>query len=236
MDKWDRLSWWAAGIFVAGIVLGLTVHFTFLLLMAVSLMLRSSLHAFGVARRHADERQLHIQYHSGNIALTVVILMLIAFAVHAGVQGRDVGEHVTTIIVALAAKGLVGLIMTGDLRAAGLRIALTLGVAIVLFASLEGAPSVGTLVEAAPGIVILLTALAALRWPRIAAVLFAAYGITLFIIFGPVLRPGFSTALTGLILSVPLLAAAWCFLRSASGGADDDAPVPDHAGKAATRD
>jgi len=48
MFKWDRISWIASGIFVIGVVLGMTVNFFFFFLLAIAYLLRPALLAFGL--------------------------------------------------------------------------------------------------------------------------------------------------------------------------------------------
>ena len=219
MSNWDSLSWWASGIFVAGLVLGAAVDEQFLFLLAGAYLLRPTLLALGLAKRYADERQRMIQFHSGNIALTVTVLSLIGFAIKARLEGQPADTYTMLIAVALLTKALVGLVMIGDYRAAGVRITTTIGILLLLFAALENGFSVGTLVEASPGILVLLVGLLGIKQPKISALLLAILGIVLAIVFGPVRAFTLTRILVGVLLPLPVFIAAFCFFRAAQSHA-----------------
>lgn len=214
MFKWDKISWIAAGIFLAGILLSAFVNELFIYLIVGGFLLRSTLLAFGVAKKYADERQMQIQYHSGNIALTVVISAIIIFAVKAGLSGKQAfDEYAMLVTIALVAKGIVGLVMIGDYRAVAVRITVIAGVAITLFASLSHGFSLVTFMEALPGLLIILVGLIGIKRPMISAIALAIIGLGTFIFFGPGGGLSETRIFMGFILSVPLFVTAFCFYK-----------------------
>ncbi|MBA4312727.1 MAG: hypothetical protein C0417_08865 [Chlorobiaceae bacterium] len=216
MFKWDKISWIASGIFLAGLLLGAFVNELFLYLMVGGFLLRSTLLAFGVAKIYADERQMQIQYHSGNIALTVLVVAIIIFAVKAGLSGKQAfDEYAMLVTIALVAKGVVGLVMIGDYRAVAVRITVIAGVAITLFASLSHGFSLGTLMEASPGLLIIIVGLLGIKRPMISAALLAIIGLATFIFFGPGGGLTETRIFMGIILSLPLFVTAFCFYKGA---------------------
>jgi hypothetical protein len=214
MSNWDSLSWWATGIFIAGLVLGAAVNEQFLFLLAGAYLLRPTLLALGLAKKYADERQRLIQFHSGNIALTVTVLSLIGFAIKARLEAQPPDNYYMLIALALLTKALVGLVMIGDYRAAGVRITTTIGILLFLFAALENGFSVGTLIEASPGILVLLVGLLGIKRPKLSAILLVMIGIALAIVFGPVRAFTLTRILVGLLLPLPVFIAAFCFFKA----------------------
>jgi hypothetical protein len=171
--------------------------------------------AFGVAKKYADERQMQIQYHSGNIALTVVIVAIIIFAVKAGLSGKQAfDEYAMLVTLALVAKGVVAMVMLGDYRAVAVRITVIAGVAITLFASLSHGFSLVTFMEASPGLLIILVGLIGIKRPMISAIALAIIGLGTFIIFGPGGGLSETRIFMGFILSIPLFVTAFCFYKS----------------------
>lgn len=216
MFKWDKISWIATVIFLLGLLLGALVNELFVYLIVGGFLLRSTLLAFGVAKKYADERQMQIQYHSGNIALTVVIVAIIIFAVKAGLSGKTAfDEYVMLITLALVAKGVVALVMLGDYRAAAVRITVVAGSAIVIFSTLSHGFSLGTLMESLPGLLIIAVGLIGIKRPMLSAIILAVIGLATFIFFGP--GGGFteSRIFMGIILSIPLFVTAFCFYKGA---------------------
>ncbi|MBE0644360.1 MAG: hypothetical protein IH600_09800 [Bacteroidetes bacterium] len=215
MFDWDRYSWIAAGMFVAGIALGVAVHEAFFFLLVGAYLFRPALLAAGVKKPFADERQLHIQYRSGNIALIVTVLALIAIAINEAAQGRPADNYYLILCIGLLAKALVGVVMSGDYRRAGLRITLFIGLLYLTFVGLEHGPSLGMLIEGAPGIAILAVGLLGMRWPYASAVLLALLGIGTLVVFGVFGGVTISRIGVSIILSLPILAAAYCYLQIA---------------------
>jgi len=218
MFKWDRISWWATGISLTGLLLGIFVHELFLYLMIGSLLLRSTLLAFNAAKKYADERQMLIQYHSGNIAFTFVIVAIILYSLKAELSGQTVDTFATLLIIGLGTKAAVGLVMVGDYRVAAVRIAVTIGLALIIFASLSHGLSISTLIESAPGLLILITGLVGIKRPLVSAIILAIIGLATFVMFGPVGGLTESRIFMGIVLSLPLFVTAVCFYKSTKIG------------------
>ncbi len=103
----DPIFWWAAGIFVLALVLMAATRDQFwLVLMIGSYLLRPTLASLGLARRHVDERQMSIQYRSGNIAFVAMIITCIVLAVNLNADGNPAWEmFIVAIVVGLASLG-----------------------------------------------------------------------------------------------------------------------------------
>ncbi len=223
MFDWDRYSWIAAGMFTAGIVLGATVDGGFLFLLVGAYLFRPALLAAGVRRPYADERQLHIQYRSGNIALIVTVIAIIAMAINETAQGRTAENYYLILFIGLLAKALVGIVMSRDFRRAGLRITLFIGLLYLTFVGLEHGPSLGMLIEGAPGIAILAVGLLGLRWPWVSAVLLALLGVATLVVFGVFGGMNIMRVSVSIVLSIPILVASYCYLQAAREPQDEEA-------------
>jgi hypothetical protein len=232
MFDWDHISWTATALFVVSLVLGALVSPFWLYLLVASYLLRPTLYSLGVARRCADERQLSVQFRSGNIAFTILILAVAGFAIRAQVQHQQVGDFVTLLIIGLAAKALMGLLLIGDFRAAGVRIAIAAGLAIALFTGLEGGSPLGMFMQSLPGLLLIAAGMIGHWKPAVGAMLLGACSVASFIFFGPATALTTSRVLMALVLSLPLAVAAWCFWRGAremAAGAGAVAVPPDNA-------
>ncbi|MFO7652314.1 MAG: hypothetical protein R6X25_00670 [Candidatus Krumholzibacteriia bacterium] len=224
MFKRDALFWWASGIFLAALLLGAFVSEEFLLLLVAANLLRPTVNALGLAGKSADERQLQIQFHAGNLALTVLIVAVALFALRAERVGAPADDFYALLAVGLATKALVGLVMIGDYRSAGVRIAVTIGALVLLF-SLFDAWNDGPLeilLHASPGLIVVAIGLLGRRLPRVSAALLAVFAVVVIVYgAGRFTMPGFVIAF---IVGAPLLAAAFCF---GIGGADRKLAGPD---------
>jgi hypothetical protein len=214
MFKWDAISWWATGIFALSLALGGLVHGAWLFLMAGAYLLRPTLNALGVAKRYADERQLQIQFHSGNIGFAVAMLAAAALGVKAQLEGRHIDEYVFIMSFGLAAKAIVGLLMAADPRTTGVRIACAIGLLATLFTLLEGGTFVGIVVQALPGVIVMSIGLLGLRKPLASGILLALAAAFTAYFFG---RRGilFVRMQGELLVTVPLAVAAVSMLRAA---------------------
>jgi hypothetical protein len=216
MPKWDTISWWAMGIFVVSLVLtAVTKNDMFLFLMVGSYMLRPTLYALGIALKYADERQTLIQYRSGNLALTVLIAAVIILAIKASFQGKPTDDFNLLVVVGLAARALAGVLMIGDYREAGVRIAVGVGALIMLFAVIEHGGGLSALPETLPGVIILLIGLLGTRKPFVSAVVFAVLSILAFVLIAFMGGRGFSIVqlISALLVSLPLAAAGYCLFK-----------------------
>jgi hypothetical protein len=213
MFKWDAVSWSATGIFALGLVLGGTAHGAFLFLMLGAYLLRPTLNALGLAKRYVDERQLQIQFHSGNIGFAVAMLAAAALAIKAQVEGRRIDEYVFIISFGVAAKAIVGLLMAADPRTVGVRIACTIGLLATLFTLLEGGSLTGIVIQALPGVIVLSIGLLGLWKPVPSAVLLALAAAFTAYFFG--IRGAWTLRWQMLLLvTVPLTIASISLFRS----------------------
>ena len=80
MSKRDSIFWYATGIFVLSLVLvAVTQNQFWLGLMLASYLLRPTLASLGVTKATLDERQMSINYRSGNIAFAVTLIVCVIF-------------------------------------------------------------------------------------------------------------------------------------------------------------
>lgn len=82
MFKKDSIFWLATCIFVSGVtIFAFTQNQLWLFLLAGSYLLRPTLASLNIAKSLVDERQMSIQFRSGNIAFAVMIIACIIMAV-----------------------------------------------------------------------------------------------------------------------------------------------------------
>jgi hypothetical protein len=230
VPKKDAIFWWASGIFVAALVLAaLTQNDLWLFLLVASYLLRPTLASLGVARRLVDERQMSIQYRSGNIAFAVMITAAIILAIYQRTKGDPSWEFFSIVIVlGLASKALFNVLLTKNYREAGSRIIMAVGMLATLFVAAENGLSVGGLIEAAPFLVIVLIGWLARRYPRVIGTLIFVVAAALLVV---ILSKGFTLGqiTTALVVCVPLvLAGVSLFVREQIDGAVPSHPVPDN--------
>jgi hypothetical protein len=215
MFDWDRYSWIAAGLFVAGIILGAAVHESFFFLLVGAYLFRPALLAAGVRKPYADERQLTIQYRSGNIALIVTVIAIIAAAIHEDSQGRQADMFYLILCIGLMSKALVGLVMSGEHAKTAFRITMFIGLLYLTFVGLENGPSLGMLIEGSPGIAIVAVGFLGRRWPLIGTVVLALLGTGTLVIFGIFGGLNISRVGVSLVLSLPIFVAAFSYWQAA---------------------
>jgi hypothetical protein len=232
MPKKDRIFWYAASIFVLAIILfAVTGEQLWLALMIVSYLLRPTLASLGVARKLVDERQMSIQYRSGNIAFAVMMAACVILAAVQSAKGDPNWDLFNiVIIVGLAAKALFNVLLVKNYRQGAVRIIITVGLLIALFASMSHGLSLTTIMEAAPGLAIAAVGLLAKKFPRVVgAIIFAATAVLEFVI----LKKGFTIGqiATSVIIGVPMILAGVClFTRERNDDGADEVisvqPVP----------
>lgn len=207
MPKRDPIFWAATAIFVVSLILAGTVHPVALLLMSFSYLLRPTLHALGLAQRCADERQLTIQFRSGNIAFTVVVAGLLILAAERQLRSEPADAYFALLCIGLAAKALSHRLLGKDWRPTGIVIVLSVAALMTLFGLLEEGLTLAGLIHSIPGLILAAIGLTAFRLPRVAGVMtFAAAGSAIYYFHLYTLRqlPVF------LLLAVPLLIASIC--------------------------
>ncbi|MFZ4620738.1 MAG: hypothetical protein ACOYNS_09275 [Bacteroidota bacterium] len=218
MNNRDSITWWASGIFVLSIALFvITNNDSFLLMMVGLYMLRPTLYAMGFAVKQADERQMLIQYRSGNLALTVVILTIMIFIVKNRMEGKPSDDFNVVLIVALAARALTGILMIKNYLEAAVRITLGVGLLMILFYFAENGLSFNGLMESIPAMVILALGMVGKKKPYVSAVAFAILTLVAMVVIMFFARPGFTfyQVITALVVSLPLGSVAYCFYRGA---------------------
>ena len=92
MIRRDRIFYIACGLMTVGIVLAMMELYIALLPLVGAYLLRPTLHALGLARKFADERQIQIFSRSGNVGFLVVMFGATVLAILRMAQGPGVGE------------------------------------------------------------------------------------------------------------------------------------------------
>jgi hypothetical protein len=210
MRKRDPIFWGASCIFAVAIVLfAVTQNQLWLFLLAGSYLLRPTLASLSVGRRYVDERQMSIQYRSGNIAFAVVIITCIVLSVTQSAK-NDPGWELFNIVVmlGLAARAFSNVILVGNYRASASKMIVAVGLLMTLFSSLEmgNGFSFGALAEMVPGLAIAGIGLLAKKFPR--PIGFVVFAVTASLVY-VILQKGFTAGqiTTALLVSVPLAAA-----------------------------
>jgi hypothetical protein len=215
MLKRDWIFWCAAGIFaLAAILAVVTKNDQWLLLMAASYLLRPTLASLGLARRLVDERQMSIQYRSGNIAFASMLAAAIIISIMQQMKGDHSWELFNiVIVVGLAAKALFNVLLVKNYREAGSRIIMAVGLLATLFAAAENGLTLGGLMESAPWLVIAGIGWLSRKFPKtIGAIIFVVTAVLLAFI----LSKGFTVGqmATAAIVCIPMsLAGACLFAR-----------------------
>jgi hypothetical protein len=227
MLKKDPIFWLATCIFISGIVIfGLTQNQLWLFLLAGSYLLRPTLASLNIAKSLVDERQMSIQYRSGNIAFAVMIIGCIIMSVYQSNKGDHSWEFFNAIvIIGLTAKALANVFLVGNYRESGTKIIMAVGLMLVLFVSLENGFSLGTLVESAPWWGIVGVGWLSKKFPRtIGGIILAITAVLLFFI----LKKGFIVGqiITAVVVSVPLVTAGISLIVGDRIDADPDGDVP----------
>lgn len=221
MLKKDPIFWWATGIFVLALVLMAATQDQFwLVLMIGSYLLRPTLASLGFARRYVDERQMSIQYRSGNIAFAVMIITCIILAIKLNADGNPEWEMFTVaIVVGLATRALFNVILVLNPREAATKVIIAAGLLLTLFVSIDSVDSglsLGTFLKVASILAIVGVGLLSKKFPRIAGgIMFVITAVLVFVI----LKKGLTIAqvTTALVVAVPLAtAAAFLFTRDKS--------------------
>ena len=208
MFKKDSIFWLATCIFISGVtIFAFTQNQLWLFLLAGSYLLRPTLASLNIAKSLVDERQMSIQYRSGNIAFAVMIIACIIMAVYQSSKDDHSWEFFNAIvIIGLAAKALSNVFLIGNYRESATKIIMAVGLMFVLFASLENGFSIGALMESAPGLAIVGIGWLSKKFPRtIGVIVLVITAALLFII----LQKGFviGQIITAVVVSVPLTIA-----------------------------
>jgi hypothetical protein len=211
MRKKDPIFWAAAAIFaLACVITAVTREQLWFFLAIASYLLRPTLASLGVARRYVDERQMSLQYRSGNIAFAVMIVACVVLAVIQSAKGDHSWELFNTVIIlGLAAKALFNVLLTKNYREAASRIIMAVGLLATLFVAAENGASLGGLIEASPFLAIVAIGWLSRKFPRtIGGVIIAAGILILFRILWDRFTLGQLT--TALLICGPLFTAGAC--------------------------
>ena len=217
MIKKDSIFWWAAGIFALALLLFfVTQSQNWLFLGILSYLLRPTLASLGIAKRHVDERQMTINYRSGNIAFAVTILACVIVAVKLAAEGNHAFEYFYMVIIAgLATKALFNVILVKNFREAAAKILIGVGLLIALFNSFESFHNwsiLRFLKYITPGLAIAGIGLLSTKYPRPAgALILTATAFLLWKIFSK----GFDWGqiATAVIVCVPLIIGGAVLMR-----------------------
>ena len=204
----DPIFWLSTSVFVLAVIIyGITQNQLWLFLLAGSYLLRPTLASLNIAKSLVDERQMSIQYRSGNIAFAVMIIACIIMAVYQSSKQDHSWEFFSAIvIIGLAAKALSNVFLIGNYRDSATKIIMGVGLMITLFVSLENGFSIGTLIESVPGIAIVAIGWLSKKFPRtIGIIVLIVTAALLFMI----LQKGFviGQIITAVVVSVPLTIA-----------------------------
>jgi hypothetical protein len=223
MFKKDFIFWVATCIFILGIVLyGITQNQLWLFILVGSYLLRPTLASLNIAKSHVDERQMSIQYRSGNIAFTVMIIGCIIMAVYQGSKDDHSWELFSAIvIIGLAAKAMSNIILVGNYREAATKIIMTVGLMIVLFVALENGFSLGGLIESLPGLGIIIVGWLSKKYPKTIGGIIFGITIGMFVL---IMSRGFviGQIITAVLICVPLASAGIGLIHGDIKGKEND--------------
>ena len=208
MSKKDPIFWLATFIFILGVaIFGITQNQLWLFLLAGSYLLRPTLASLNIAKSLVDERQMSIQYRSGNIAFATMIIGCIIMSVYQSSKDDHSWEFFSAIVVVgLTAKALSNVFLIGNYRESGTKIIMGVGLMLVLFVSLENGFSIGMLIESAPFWGIVGLGWLSKKFPRTIGGIILAITVVLLIF---ILSKGFiiGQIITAVVVSVPLVTA-----------------------------
>jgi hypothetical protein len=204
----DPIFWWATGIFVLALLLFLiTQSPNWLFLGIVSYLLRPTLASLGLAGRHMDERQMTINYRSGNIAFAVTILICVVVSIKLMAEENHAFEYFHMVIIAgLAAKALFNVILIKNFREAAQKILIGVGLLMAVFMSFSSFnpfDPASLVMNILPGLIVAGIGVLSKLYPRPAgALILAASAFLLWKIFSRGFDWG--SIATAVIVCVPL--------------------------------
>lgn len=214
MLKKDPIFWAAAAIFIAALLIAMvSQNQLWFSLMIGSYLLRPTLASLGIGRRLVDERQISLQYRSGNIAFAVMIITSIILAAKLSAEDNHDWEMFALVIaLGLATKALMNVFLAKNYRQGATKIIITVGLLITLFVAMETASegfNPGMLMHFLPGLAIVAIGWISKFYPRAVAIL--VFIATIALLFG-ILSKGFTWGQIGtaVIIAIPLLTAGVC--------------------------
>jgi hypothetical protein len=218
MNKKDSVFIWTWGVFVLSLVLfAFTESDVFLVLVVAAFMLRPTLASVGLLKKSVDERELSINFRSGNVAFFVMLLACVFMAAVLRAEKNHAYEMFYMVIaVGLVSKGLIYILMSKNFRETAPKIMITAGILIACFSGTgafdQGVLSLNFIMNILPGIVIIATGIVSRFYPKAGSI--AILIITLYLSYF-ILRRGvnWSSAGTALLVLAPLLAASFGLWR-----------------------
>ncbi|HEY5535636.1 MAG TPA: hypothetical protein VIL99_11985 [Ignavibacteria bacterium] len=220
MFKWDKISWIASAIFAIVILLGAFIDNSYLYLLILPYFFRPTIMALGGARKYTDERQKFIQYHSGNIALTVLIIAIIIFAIIDQINGKPTDTYNILIVITLVTKALVGLILIRDYKSAGVRTGIYVAFFYAIFVTFGAFNIIFSLkyfLIFCPAIVVAGMSLTGNKYPFVSFVFFSLIGLLSIVLLATIGPEGnyIQRIVMGFVLSVPLFVTSFFFYKGA---------------------
>lgn len=218
MRKRDPIFWWASGIFILALVLfAITQVDTFLALMVLAYLLRPTLASLGLAKKYVDERQLSLNYRSGNIAFFVMMVACVYFAAKLRADNNHTGEmFYMVIVIGVVAKALFNVLLGKNFRKVAPTIIISVGLLVALFSGMgsikHGIFSIDFLMNVLPGLVVAGVGVLSKFYPRVTAIVILFIAAA-FLIRRLSLDTSWATVGVILIIDVPLLAASWGLWR-----------------------
>lgn len=226
MFKKDPIFWWATGIFALALLLFfIRQNPNWLFLGIASYLLRPTLASLGIGRRRMDERQMNINYRSGNIAFAVTIIVCVICSIILMAKNDHAFEmfHMA-IIVGLATKALFNVILIKNFREAAARILIGVGLLVALFNSFESFDHwslIRFVRYITPGLVIAGIGFLSLKFPRPAGFLIlAGSAFLLWKIFSKGFTWGQIAA--AVVICVPLIIGGIFLIRAKSEAVESD--------------
>ncbi len=218
MNRIDPVMWWTWGVFTLSLILfAFTGSDVFLVLVVTAFLLKPTLASAGMLKKYVDEREMSINFRSGNLAFFVMMLACVFMAAILRSQDDNASEmFYMVIIIGIVAKGLLYILMSKNFRETAPKIMITAGILIAAFSGIgvirHGVFSIDFLMNVLPGTVIIAVGIVSKYYARAGAVSILAIVVFLSLI---IFKRGFdwSSAGTALIVVIPLLAASYGLWR-----------------------
>lgn len=214
IKKKDPVFWWTWGIFTTGLVLfAVTQMDIFFILIVIAFLMKPTLASVGMLKKYTDERELSINFRSGNIAFFVLMIACVFMAAKLRAENDHAYEMIYMIIVlGLVTKALVYILMAKDFRKTAPKIMITAGILIASFSGMgsidHGVFSMSFIMNTLPGFIIIGVGILSKFYPRIAAVLIVMMALFIsYFIFRRGL--GWSSVGTAFIVLTPLIGASY---------------------------
>jgi hypothetical protein len=219
MPKRDKIFFAACGVFTVGLVLAIMDLDLGLLFLVGAYLLRPTLHAFDLAMKFADERQVQIHSRSGNIAFIAVMLAVVGMALGQLAKGEQPEAMYAILSVGIGARAITGLLLGGDFRKAASIIIMVVGSIVALFIFISEGFSTPSFVFGGFALSFVLLGVAAIKFPRAIALVLAV------VAFGMIISLRlyeFRTVNGGAwMVVVCLLIAAACLFRGRKDESDE---------------